>query len=238
MRINILLFVLSFIIADSFAQKDSAKNNSFKFLAKPDSIITKRQEGYIYLITDTTAIMYDWLIPNPNDEFVVNVFADYINHIKTSFKQNLVINNIKGFPRKWNQVHVYRNKFYVYSPSDWMWNSGYYISDSVIYMTKSDPDDLYFILDFKNVNTDLSEFQIINYFGEHKTIRIQLISSQFGIYVWTFLNQKNEIESRHLYQDSRFAKKLPMIVCDCGENKCYLEFEFDNPDFDKLIKKE
>lgn len=235
MKVYILILILNLIGINSFAQKDSKQIDSFKFLAKPDSIIIKHKEGYIYVTSDTTAKMYDWLVPKPNNKYVINIYADYIKHIKENFKQDLVINNIKDFPRKWNSIYVHKNKYFLYSPSDWMMNTGYYISDSVIYITKSDPSDLYFILDFKPKSIDLSEFQIINYFGEHKVIRIQLVDFENGIYIWTFLNQQNEIESRFLMQDSKFTKRLPMIVCDCGENKCFMEFEFDKPDFDKII---
>ena len=231
MRPSILIFIISLVGIDTMAP-DAKQINSFKFLAEPDTIIAKNPYGYIYITSDTAAKMYDWLVPNPNNQDVLAVYADYINHIKKNFKQKLVINNIKGFPRGWNSVHVFQNKYFVYSPSDWIANTGYYISDSIIYETNSDPDDLFFILNYKRLAKDLNEFRTINYFGKQKYVQIKLVDSRLGIYVWSFINEKHELESRYLMQDSRYAKNLPMIVCDCGENKCVLEFKFDEPDFE------
>jgi len=177
----------------------------------------------------------NWIIPNPNNIYVINVYADYIKKIKENYQQNMVINEISGFPRKWNSVYVYKDRFFLYGPSDWMMNTGYYISDSVIYITKSDPNDLYFILDFKQKSTELTEISIINYFGERNKIQIQLIDQKYGLYVWTFFNKESNIQTQYLMQDSKFSKKLPMIVCDCGDEKCLLEFDFNEPNFNKLM---
>lgn len=237
MKTFILITFLSLIWIDSFGQNENEMKESFNFLAKPDSIIAERQHGYIYLTTDTTSRLYNWIIPNPDNNYVINVYADYIKKIKENFQQKMVINEINGFPRKWNSVYVYKDRFFLYGPSDWMMNTGYYISDSVIYITKSDPDDLYFILDFKQKSVELSEIPIINYLGERNKIQIRLIDSKYGLYIWTFFNQDGEVKTQYLMQDSKFSKKLPMIVCDCGDEKCFMEFEFDKPDFNKLINK-
>lgn len=222
---------------ESFAQKEAKQINSFNFMAKPDSILKKNQNGYIYFTTDTNSKLYDWIVPNPNNEYVTSAYSYYIDYIKKNYKQNLVINNIKDFPRKWNTVHIYKNKYFLYAPSDWMNNSGYYISDSVIYITKSDPDDLYFILSFNSKDHDSGYFKVRNYFGEVQSIQMQLVDKNYGIYVWTFYDRENKIINKHLMQDSDQSKKLPMIVCDCGDSKCVMEFEFDKPEFDKLNKK-
>lgn len=237
MRTFIQIAILSIIWIDSFGQNGNQSIESFNFLAKPDSIIADKQHGYIYLTTDSASKLYDWIIPNPDNKYLINIYQDYIKHIKESFNQDLVINNIKDFPRKWNSVYVYKDEYFLYGPSDWMMNTGYYVSDSVIYITKSDPSDLYFMLDFKKKNIKLTEIQIINYFGEYNKIQIRLIDDNYGLYIWTFINQGGEVKTQYLMQDSRFSKRFPMIVCDCGDEKCFMEFEFDKPDFNKLTKK-
>lgn len=237
MRNFIQIAILSLIWIDSFGQNGNQSIESFNFLAKPDSIISEKQHGYIYLTSDTTSRLYNWIIPNPDNKYMISIYADYIKHIKKNFQQNMVINKIQGFPRKWNSVYVYKNKYFLYGPSDWMMNTGYYISDSVIYITKSDPSDLYFILDFKQKSTELTEISIIDYFGERNKIQIRLVDSNYGFYIWTFFNQDSKLKTQYLMQDSKFSKRLPMIVCDCGDEKCFMVFEFDKPDFNRLTNK-
>lgn len=237
MKLFICVSILTIIWIELFSQNTNQSIETFNFSAKPDSIISEREDGYIYITTDTTSKLYNWIIPNPSKINAKDIYSNYINHIKENYKQNILINDIKEYPQQWNSIFVYKNKYFLYGPSDWMINTGYYISDSVIYITNSDPGDLYFILDFKQKNIEFTEIQIINYFGEQNKIQISLIDSNYGLYIWTFLNQKEQVKTQYLMQDSRYSKKLPMIVCDCGDVKCLMEFDFDDPNFEKLSKK-
>jgi hypothetical protein len=36
--------------------------------------------------------------------------------------------------------------------------------------------------------------------------------------------------------DSNNVTRFPMVKCDCGENKCLIEYEFEKLDYEKLIK--
>ena len=70
----------------------------------------------------------------------------------------------------------------------------------------------------------------MNYYGEHKTIHIELVNPPYGIYSWKISSENGTIETEILMQNSEFSKKLPMIISDCGENKCLIEFDFTNPE--------
>lgn len=225
---TISFLILSLIAVDIFGQHGK---KSFAFHAKPDSIISKQQHGYIYITRDTSVEMYDRLSSDIGvDE--LGILREYASHIKKKFGKGVVAKNLGDLPTKWNSVYLLSNEYYVYSPSDWMSNRGYYISDSAIFTTASDPD-LFVILSYKKNDKKLDEFQIINYTGEKHNLQIRLVDAAHGIYVWTFIN--NGELSRYLMQDSRFVKLLPMVVADCGDEKCALEFEFDNLDFEKIL---
>jgi hypothetical protein len=222
--------ILSLVAVDVFGQQEMT---SFKFDATPDSIISKQQRGYIYITRDTSAEMFDRLASDINVKENDDLLREYARHIKKEFGSGIVIKNLGDLPRKWNSVYVLNNEYYVYSPSDWINNRGYYVSDSAIIVTNSEPD-LFVILDYKRINKKLYEFRIVDYAGEKHHVQITLVDAAYRIYVWTFTN-KGEL-SRYLMQDSRFVKGLPMIVADCGD-KCILEFEFDKPDFEKILHK-
>jgi len=232
---HILFLILLLVVVDACRQQESKEAESFKFQAEPDSIISKQQHGYIYITRDTSAEMFDRLasdIEVEGDE--MNIYRQFASDIKKKSGQSVVVKTLGDLPRKWNSVYLVNDSYYVYSPSDWMSNSGYYVSDSVIFITKSDPDDLYVILDHKKLD-EVDEFQFVNYAGEKHSVQIKLVDPEYGIYIWTFM--KNGDLTRYLMQDSRLVKRLPMIVADCGEEKCVLEFEFDKPDFEKIEAK-
>jgi hypothetical protein len=227
---------LNLVAVDNFGQQKMKKTEFFNFHAQPDSIISKHQHGYIYITRDTAAEMFDRLVSDVDvNGSELNIFREYASHIKKKFDQGVVVKNLGDFPRKWNSVYLLNDTYYVYSPSDWMSNAGYYVSDSVIFITKSDPDDLFVILNHKKINKKLDEFRIVNYAGEKHNVQIRLVDAAYGIYVWTFAKNGNLL--RYLMQDSRFVKRLPMIVADCGDSKCALEFAFDKPDFEKILDK-
>lgn len=223
------------VAVNVYSQQEIKADESFEFRAKPESVIARRQHGYIYITRDTSAEMFDWLVPKVSaHSSEMDIFRDYARDIKKRFGQGVIVKNLGGFPRKWNSVYLLNNKYFVYSPSDWMSNKGYYVSDSAIFVVKSDPDDLLVILDYKNSAKNHHTFRLVNYAGDKLELQIRLVDAAFGIYLWTFMNRGDT--SMHLMQDSSFVKRLPMIVADCGGEKCVLEFEFDEPDFEKILR--
>jgi hypothetical protein len=208
------------IASTAFCQNST----DFKFAAKPDSIIEKRQEGYIYITSDTKSVLYDRIIPRL-DQNDLNIFSDLISDIRAKYKQKVSQFPIKSFPRKWNSVYLYKNKYFLYGPSDWMSNRGFNISDSVVYITESDIGDLYVIKNFKRDGPNNAIFKVINHSGETLDIATRVIEKSLGIYEWTIQGSAGT-SLKFLMQNSDFSKKLKMIVCDCGDEKCYMEFDF------------
>jgi hypothetical protein len=223
MKITLLTFLLSL----TFARGLSQDKTEFKFLAKPDSIIERRLDGYIYITSDTNSRVYNYIVPNPEDKWVKNVYSGYIDDIQKKYKQNITQFPVGNFPRRWNSVYTFKGNYFLYGPSDWMANSGFYISDSVIYITSSDPYDIYLVTGYRPESAENVSFTVLNYLGETKHINIKVIDRNLGIYEWT-IRDKTKHNRKFLMQNSDFSKKLKMIVCDCGNIKCIMEFRFDN----------
>jgi hypothetical protein len=53
-----------------------------------------------------------------------------------------------------------------------------------------------------------------------------LVDNSLGIYQWVFKNKQENDTTKFLMQNSDFSKKLRMIVSDCGDRKCIMEFDF------------
>jgi hypothetical protein len=111
-----------------------------------------------------------------------------------------------------------------------MSNSGFYFSDSIIYITKSDwePATDYIMKDFKLSNEGNATIQTVNLLGQEIDISIHLVDKSLGIYQWVLTNQQENDTIKFLMQNSEFSKKTRMIVSDCGLQKCFMEFDFVN----------
>jgi hypothetical protein len=219
-RTTRLIYILLLITSTAFSQ-----TADFKFEAKPDSIIEKRQRGYIYVTSDTKSVLYDRIIPRL-DRDAITLQTQYINDIRKKYKQEVKQFPVKSFPRKWNSVYLYKNKYYLYGPSDWMDNRGFYVSDSVVYITESDVSDVYVIKNFEKDGPDNGHFKVINYTGETLHIQIRVVEKSLGIYEWTMQGGVDD-PRKFLMQNSDLSKKLKIIVCDCGDEKCVMEFKFE-----------
>jgi hypothetical protein len=220
-----IIFLFLFLSSKSFAQK-----SNFHFRAKPDSILQESEYGFIYYTSDTSSIYYNWIIPTIDTEMAHSIQNQYFR--KELEKLNLSNSHFSlgSFSCKWNSVYRYQNEYFLYAPSDWMSNSGFYFSDSIIYITKSDwePATDYIMKDFKLSNEGNATIQTVNLLGQEIDISIYLIDKSLGICQWIFTNQQENETIKFLMQNSEFSKKTRMIVSDCGLQKCFMEFDFVN----------
>jgi len=223
MKQIIFIFLISSLL--SFAQK-----TDFDFGAKPDSLIKQTEFGFIYITSDTSSKYYDWIIPSLDEEMIHTIQNHYFSE---DFKKIHLSNShfdLGSFPRKWNSVYRYQNEYFLYAPSDWMYNLGYYFTDSIVYHVQSDWDPAtdYILKDFYLSDVGNSTCNTINLLGQENKITINLIEKSLGIYEWSIYSRKEDVTLKFLMQNSDFSKKLRMIVSDCGDRKCIMEFHFNN----------
>jgi hypothetical protein len=223
MKQIIFIFLVSSSL--SFAQK-----SDFPFRAKPDSILQESEYGFIYYTSDTSSNYYDWIIPTIDSELIHSIQKEYFTKELEKLTLSNFHFNLGSFPRKWNSVYRYQNEYFLYAPSDWMYNKGFYFSDSIIYNTTSDwgPATDYKMKDFKLSHEGNATIQTINLLDQQIDISVYLIDKSLGIYQWIFKNQQENETTKFLMQNSDFSKKTRMIVSDCGGRKCIMEFDFGN----------
>ena len=207
-----------------------AQKSDFQFGAKPDSIIEETEYGYIYITSDTSSEYYDWIIPSLDEEMIHTIQNLYFSEAfkKINFSNSLF--DLGSFPRKWNAVYRYQNQYFLYAPSDWMSNLGFYLTDSIVYHVQSDWDPItdYILKDFYLSDVGNATCNTINLLGQENKITINLIEKSLGIYEWSIYNRDEVVMLKFLMQNSDFSKKLRMIVSDCGDRKCIMEFHFNN----------
>ena len=220
-----IIFIFLVLSSLSFSQK-----TDFDFGVKPDSLLKETEFGYIYITSDTSSNYYDWIIPTIDTEMVHSIQNQYFSQEFEKINLSNSHFNLGSFPRKWNSVYRYQNEYFLYAPSDWMSNKGFYFSDSIIYNGESDWDPAtdYIMKDFKLSNEGNATIQTINLLDQQIDISICLIDKSLGIYQWVFTNQQENDTIKFLMQNSEFSKKIRMIVSDCGLQKCFMEFDFGN----------
>ena len=220
-----IIFLFLFLSSKSFAQK-----SNFHFRAKPDSILQESEYGFIYYTSDTSSIYYNWIIPTIDTEMVHSIQNQYFSQEFEKINLSNSHFNLGSFPRKWNSVYRYQNEYFLYAPSDWMYNKGFYFSDSIIYNSESDWDPAtdYIMKDFKLFNEGNATIQTINLLSQQIAISVNLVDKSLGIYQWILTNKQENETLKFLMQNSDFSKKIRMIVSDCGDRKCIMEFDFGN----------
>jgi hypothetical protein len=220
-----IIFIFLVLSSLSFSQK-----TDFDFGVKPDSLLKETEFGYIYITSDTSSNYYDWIIPTIDTEMVHSIQNQYFSQEFEKINLSNSHFNLGSFPRKWNSVYRYQNEYFLYAPSDWMHNSGFYFSDSIIYNGESDWDPAtdYIMKDFKLSNEGNATIHTVNLLGQEIDISVYLIDKSLGIYEWVIKNQQENETTKFLMQNSEFSKKIRMIVSDCGDRKCNMEFDFGN----------
>lgn len=238
---NILFLILVCTSVVACGQK-SIKNahtpelKTNQYLAKRDSILKETEFGSVYITKDTTAKMYSRLSPKGFDTITFNnlfdseFLNDFLNSNKTQIKhfENIPILG------DWCSLYVLNNRFYVYSPSDWMFNKRMLVTDSVFYHMASDDWGFKSIQQFKKeMNGDLV-FELVGYNSEQLTLTIKFIDE--NITFWQYKSMYGD-EVNELRVKSSHVKDFDMIVNDCLGSKCYQEFIFEMPEYSETLKR-
>ncbi len=208
-----------------------------QYLATRDSIIRDTEFGSIYVTKDTTAEMYSWLATENIDTTMFNELysAESISKFLATNKLKMKHFKDNALEGNWSTLYVLNDKFYVYSPSDWMFNKRILVSDSAIYHFGSDD---WRIESIQNVKTKLNgdlNFNLVGYNGEKIELTVSFIDDDKNSALW-YHKSSNGYEYYELRTRSSEVRKFYMIVNDCLGVKCHQEFIFETPKYSELIK--
>ncbi|GAL83152.1 hypothetical protein MYP_378 [Sporocytophaga myxococcoides] len=217
-----LTFLALIISQLAFSQSESDKK-----------LLKKDKYGEVYITHDTSRIEYKWLIPSyPDDN--LHIYQEYYQHIKENINSALKFSNKLNNLSKWTPIYKINNKYYLYGPSDWMYNFGFIINDSTILRQFSDGPGVFVILNSNKVSDKVYQYKTLDYYKKETNISIYIIDQTNEIAVWKFETQ-DEVQYE-LMINSNNIKKFPLVIRNCGNVKCVTEYEFIQPDFEKLIK--
>ena len=241
---NTLTILLIAISLGSCGQNKHDNNISIEkeeipkqYLASRDSIIKETEYGCVYITKDTTAEMYSWLANEIIDTAVFNEM-----YTPESISEFLVTNKIKmkhysNIPVKgnWSSLYILNDNFYVYSPSDWMFNKRVLISDSALYHFGSDDWRIESIQTIETNSNGNLKMNLAGFRGEKIELSIRFIDNDKNIALWHH-KSSDGYEYSELRVRSSEVRKFDMIVNDCLGVKCFQEFIFETPEYSEIIK--
>ncbi|MBP6127763.1 hypothetical protein [Flavobacterium sp.] len=239
--ITILFLVITL---STFGQKKNNNNirseNDLKpkqYLATRDSIIKETIYGSIYITKDTTAEMYSWLANETIDTIVFNEMfttenvSEFLKTNKIKMK-HFTNNSLKG---NWSSLYLLNGKFYVYSPSDWMFNKQILVTDSAFYHLGSDDWRIESIQGYESKSNGDLTFNLTGYNGELTVLSIRFIDNDKNIALWHRKSSAG-VDFFEIRVRSAEVRKFDMIVNDCLGVKCFQEFIFETPEYNEIIK--
>ena len=211
-----------------------SQNNDTIFLKRE---LTEKSYNVVYVVTDSNFERYDWLIPSPIKGDYLSLYTEVYNDILADSGIDTPMHANLDLPLKWSSLFMYKDKFYVYSPSDWYTYFGFEITDSTLIRHTGEGPYPEILLSYKKVTDFKYLISTKAFFPKEKyNIEISIIDKNRGIAIWEI---KSSGETYYkLMVDSDKVKEFPMAVCKCTIGKCLCEFKFDEPDYKKMINNE
>jgi hypothetical protein len=164
--------------------------------------------------------------------------SEYSNAIAAITESSKIDINRFSIPLKteWVSLHIYKEKFYVYSPSEPWVNLHLAFNDSTVIMNFFNDGYLPSLIEkFKYREDGSIEIKTKGLYREYSQIIISFLSKQKDIAIIEFPLAK--IEGRYNLMCAKGKiKNYPIIVNHCPTQRCF-EWQFDKPDFDSLLKR-
>jgi hypothetical protein len=195
---------------------------------------TDKSYNVVYVVTDSKFERYEWLIPSPIKGDYLNLYTEVYNDILADSSIDIFKHTNMDLPLKWSSLFIYKDTYYVYSPSDWYTYFGFEITDSTLIRHTGEGPYPELLLSYKKVTDSKYLISTKAFFPkENYNIEINIIDEKLGIAIWEI---KTSGETYYkLMVDSEKVKDFPMAVCNCSIGKCLYEFKFDKPDYKEMI---
>lgn len=231
-----LILLISLTTVTSFGQDQLASEKNYA--ARRDSILKETEDGSVYITHDTSSYLYDWLVVDEIDrETFDNVFSE--TYMKEFFAGSDA--GMKHFPNNpligaWSPLHVWHNEFYVYAPSDWMEHLVTLVTDSAIYLLRSDDWVLHSIQEVHTASNGVVVYKLIGMGGERMQMTYRQVDPKRGVSLWHYV-AADGLEAYAIKVKADNVRNFKMIVNDCIDHKCYQSFAFDDPDYLEIEQK-
>jgi len=209
-----------------------------------DTLFLEREKSVVYyhalfIDKNKSSKFYDAISRFGFDEYDEESYNHSLEYLKA---KNIILKRkiINGLPLKWIILYKYKDKFYTYYPSDFMNHYKINITDTAFIDYASEGPFGSKIIDFTQIDSNTFRFHLTGGYKHNRELVIHIIDSKNGIAVFEdkFTNSylEKDDKSTYLMIDADKIRNFPIIVNYCKTMK-QMEFEFDKPDYKKLISR-
>lgn len=193
----------------------------------------------IYIEPNKSSKYYDRI---NNFKLDLNAYQELLKYLTGKQPAKLPKHKTTIIPKKWLELHAYKNKYYVYSPSDLGYNSRLRITDTTLIWHDMELNanviNSVQTIDQNTVEFDVTKLAFSQISGKlinvKSKLRIHVIDPKNHIAVFEFIT-KGAPAWYELRVGADKIRNFPMIVNYCKGEK-QIEFMFDDVDFKKLLK--
>ncbi len=225
MKTSLIIGVLLLSTWSSFAQ-----DTSFIFKNTANGVY-----HVIFIEQKPDSKYYNWIADLNFKQLEQKNYSTSIKSLKGKNSRPMTKYDLGDLPRRWCLLFQYKGQFYLYSPSDYLFNYNIAVTDSTYVICSSDSPPPKRITAFTKPNATTYQFKLSGY-NTQENIRIHMVDRKRGIAV--FEKPLAGPKQRYWFMvQADKVKNFPMIVNYCKTQK-QLEFDgFDKVDFAKWIGK-
>lgn len=221
MKYSALVFVSLLITVHSFGQA-------------PDTVfLLKENKGgvfhAIFIDSNKQSRYYSEISNFAFDDFDHDSYDNSLRYLKNNGIR-LMRQPVKGISKQWVVIKQYKNNFYAYRPSDFMYHYKISITDTSFVDYTGEGPTASKIVSFSKVDDATYKFRLTGLNAKERDLTIYIIDKQKGIALFCEANYS------YLMIPVQNVRDIPIIVNYCATQK-QVEFQFDMPDYNKLIGK-
>ena len=214
--------------------------NSFSQKQLKDTIILKRGRAdtlrsKVFIDPNKNSKNYDRFSNFGYDE---NYFAEKGKALEDSAGKKVGVNKLPSLPKKWIPLYLFKGEYYVYLPCDGIYNYGVLITDAFICDSEEGTSPIFprELNSLKMISKTTYVNSEIDYEERTKDLHIDIIDKKKGIAVFSTTNIDDNSIRHRLMVDANKVRLFTLIKNDCHGGK-EEEFDFEEPDFKKLLGK-
>lgn len=156
--------------------------------------------------------------------------------LKEKYPGNLKKHNTFGLSREWLRLHKYRNKFYLYAPSDWGNAGRRVITDSALIYWYMDGPYMEQLEKIERISAEKYKLTSRNFYESDTSFHsliIHMIDNINKIAVWEYPERSGKFRYE-LFIAKEKAKNFEMVVNYCDRSKV-AEFDFDSINYNEIL---
>ena len=197
------------------------------------TFLLREPDHSIFIDNSKTSKFYESISDFKFDKFDKDSYGYSLQYLK-DHGLKLTKTNLKDVPKSWIILKYYKKKFYTYHPSDFYSHYKISITDTAFIDYGGEGPMANKIISYKKVDDQTFSFGLTGVERPKRKLTIHIIDKQNGIAIFEQLTDDKD-KQYYLMIDARKIRQLPIIVNYCKTQK-QMEFDFDEPDFRKLLK--